>query len=92
MINIIRKKAGVVMTFYEKFVDECNKKHIRPSKAALEIGVAKNTYYSWKNRGVAPKRIMIDKIAEYFGVDSSAFYDARLETILEKHLGTKLEF
>ena len=38
------------------------------------------------------KTAVVMHFAEYFGVDSSAFYDARLETILEKHLGTKLEF
>ena len=70
------------MTFYEKFLDECDKKHVRPSKVIDEIGVSRNTYYTWKNKGVAPKLVIINRIADYFGVDIKEFERARRETIL----------
>lgn len=54
--------------FFDRFCELCKKKGISPSKAALEIGIAKSTVSAWKNMGTSPQMAMLQKIAEYFDV------------------------
>lgn len=56
--------------FYDQYCFLCHQKGVSPSKAALEMGIAKSTVSVWKNRGTAPQAAQLQKIAEYFGVST----------------------
>lgn len=54
--------------FYDQYCLLCKKAGVSPSKAAIDIGIAKSTVSVWKNRGTAPQAAQLQKIADYFGV------------------------
>lgn len=54
--------------FYDVFVELCSKKGVKPTRAALDIGLSKATPTLWKKRGYTPRGDIINKIAAYFGV------------------------
>lgn len=54
--------------FYDIFAELCEKREIKPSKAAEECGINKSNVSSWKNNGYVPRGDALNKIAEYFGV------------------------
>ncbi len=54
--------------FYDIFVELCAKKGVKPTRAALDMGLSKATPTLWKNKGYTPRGDIINKIAAYFGV------------------------
>lgn len=59
--------------FYDKFIDLCNKKGVKPSRVAIETGFNKGSISSWKKnaelgKDVKPTTEILEKIAEYFDV------------------------
>ena len=54
--------------FYDKYIKLCEGKGISPSKAAEEIGFHKSSITNWKNNGYTPRREILVKLSDYFGV------------------------
>lgn len=54
--------------FYDIFVELCAKKGVKPTRAALDMGLSKATPTLWKNKGYTPRGDIINKVAAYFGV------------------------
>lgn len=66
--------------FYDIFVELCAKKGVKPTRAALDMGLSKATPTLWKNKGYTPRGDIINKVAAYFGVS----VDYLLETKKKK--------
>lgn len=58
------------MDFYDRYVILCNKKGVKPSRAAIEIGMTKTAVSNWKARNTTPTDSNLKKIADYFGVST----------------------
>ena len=54
--------------FYDVYSALCKEKGISESKAAEEIGLNRSTVNKWK-KGATPKSQILQRIAEYFGVE-----------------------
>ena len=54
--------------FYTTFEDLCNKRGIRPGRAAGEIGISRAAVTRWKQEGFTPRGDVLERIAAYFGV------------------------
>ena len=55
------------MTFYQRYIELCNKIGKAPSAVATEIGLTKTAVNRWKN-GSNPTDATASKIASYFNV------------------------
>lgn len=55
------------MTFWNRFIGECERKGIKPNPAAEEMNISSATLTKWKN-GSAPSTALLNKVAHYFGV------------------------
>ena len=53
--------------FYDIFLQLCAEKGVKPTPAALAIGVSSAAAAKWK-KGATPSGDTLQKIAEYFGV------------------------
>lgn len=62
------------MTFYEKFLQLCKEKNVKPSMVAQAIGLSNSSATYWK-RGAIPKLETIKKIAAYFEVPVTDFFN-----------------
>lgn len=60
---------------YEKFEKLCAEKGVTPYKVSKETGVSTATLTSWKQGKYSPKKEKLQKIADFFGVPVSYFYD-----------------
>ena len=60
---------------YSKFEKLCEDRSVRPSDVSKATGVSTATISSWKKGRYSPKIDKLNKIADYFGVDSSYFSD-----------------
>lgn len=60
---------------YEKFEKLLKERGVKPSDVADATGIKKPTFTAWKNGKYTPKADKIQKIAEYFGVPVSYFYE-----------------
>jgi transcriptional regulator with XRE-family HTH domain len=56
--------------FYDVFAELCEKRGIKPSKAAEECGINKSNVSNWKNNGYVPRGDALNKIADYFCVST----------------------
>lgn len=54
--------------FYDLYCSLCKQKNIKPTRAAIEIGLSKGLPSTWKRSGTTPQREQLVKIAEYFDV------------------------
>jgi transcriptional regulator with XRE-family HTH domain len=54
--------------FYETFCRLCQVHSLTPSGAAAKIGFNRASVTMWKNTGNAPKKELLIKIADFFGV------------------------
>lgn len=60
---------------YEKFEKLCAEKGVTPYKVSKETGVSTATLTSWKQGKYNPKKEKLQKIADFFEVPISYFYD-----------------
>lgn len=67
------------VNFYNKFVELCKEKGLKPSRAGIEAGVPKQTVSNWK-AGRKPSDTYIAQLADYFGVPVSYFSEEDQET------------
>lgn len=58
--------------FWEKFLDLCNERNVKPNPVAKELNISSGSVTGWKN-GVQPRDLQLKKIADYFGVPMSYF-------------------
>lgn len=58
------------MSFYERFVLLCEKKGVKPSRAASECNINRSNVTNWKNNGYTPRGDVLQRIADYFGVST----------------------
>lgn len=56
------------MTFYERFSALCDKKGVKPGRAAEDCGINRSNVNSWRDRGYTPRGDALQRIADYFGV------------------------
>lgn len=56
------------MSFYEKFVSLCEKKGVKPGRAASDCGINRSNVTSWKNNGYTPRGEVLQRLAVYFEV------------------------
>lgn len=61
--------------FYDVFEKLCTEKGIKPGRAADEIGISRATVTNWKKNGYSPRRDILKKIAQYFGVSVDLLLD-----------------
>ncbi len=62
------------MTIYEKILELCNEKGIKPSQLCREAGIPKSTFNEIKQgRTKTPSTSTLSKIASYFGVSLGYF-------------------
>ena len=54
--------------FYDIFLNLCQKRGIKPSRAAEECGINKSNVSNWKSNGYVPRGEALGKLATYFGV------------------------
>lgn len=55
--------------FYDRYLQLCNNKGIKPSPAAVEAGISKSLVSKWKkNSSEVPSMDILEKLAKYFGV------------------------
>ena len=70
------------MSFYDKFLDLCNRRGVTPSRAAQEAGISRSLPSKWKKYpNTAPSTDIMKQISRYFGVSvnellSDAAYEA----------------
>ena len=62
--------------FYERFIDLCAKVGKSPSVVVSEIGMNKSAASNWNRGKNDPSMRTIEKVASYFGVDTSYFTGA----------------
>lgn len=62
------------MSFYEKVCKLCRWGGVTPTALSIKLGMSRSAPTAWKN-GKVPRPDTIKKIADYFGVDVSYFYD-----------------
>lgn len=55
--------------FYDRYVQLCEKKHISPTRAAIEAGFSKSLVSKWKSEKTKePSPDIVRKLANYFGM------------------------
>ena len=59
--------------FYDRFIELCDKKGVKPSRVAIEKGFNKGSITSWKRnaeigKDVKPTTEILEKIADYFNI------------------------
>ncbi len=64
--------------FYTKFVKLCNERNISPSAVAEQIGLSRAANTKW-SAGQIPRKATMQKIADYFKVPISYFYEETAE-------------
>ena len=69
------------MTFYEKFIEECNKSGKSPSIVMEEMGLNRSTLTGWKQGKAIPSDATMVIVAKYFDRDLAEFAAARAESI-----------
>ena len=53
--------------FWDKFLQLCNQKHMKPNPVAKELGISSGAVTKWKN-GATPQGETLVKIGNYFDV------------------------
>lgn len=54
--------------FYDTFLSLCEKKGVKRTRAAVEMGFSESAPVMWRRRGNMPPASDLVKIADYFGV------------------------
>lgn len=69
---------GGLFVFYDRFIQLCKERNIKPTPLIVELGLSSSNAAQWK-KGSTPRPQVLQKIADYFGVPISYFYET-LET------------
>lgn len=68
----MKRKGGDRL--YAKYEALLNKYHVTTYRVAKETGIQSSTFTAWKQGTYTPKVDKIQKIADFFGVPISYFY------------------
>lgn len=69
------------MNNYEEFERLCKLNGVTPYKVSKETGVSRASLSAWKLGDYKPKRDKLQKIADYFHVDVSIFYEDEMNEL-----------
>ena len=58
---------GGDFVFYDRFIELCNKKGVKPTPLVVELGLSSSNASQWK-KGSTPRPDILQKIADYFDV------------------------
>ena len=61
--------------FYDKFVELCQAKGVRPTVAAVDMGLSKATPSKWKKTKATPQTETLTLVANYFGVSVNSLLE-----------------
>lgn len=75
--------------FYDLYCSLCTQKNIKPTRAAIEIGLSKGLPSTWKKFGTTPQREQLVKIAEYFGVSVDYLLGKEKNPVIDDDDGSK---
>lgn len=56
------------MNFLDRLLFLISKNHITKNKLLTDLGLSKNSFVDWSNRGTVPSGDVLSKIADYFNV------------------------
>lgn len=78
------------MNFYEKFISECAKRNLIPSKAMVDMGLSKSTLTRWKYNQSLPSDYLLSVVANFFNCDLEELSAARdTSSVLRAQEATK---
>ena len=60
--------------FYERFVQLCEQRGVKPSRAAVEANIAKSAVANWKQNGQNPNSRNVEKLCAYFGISRDELF------------------
>ena len=60
--------------FYDRYVELCRKNGMSPTGVARKVGISSRTAADWA-LGAEPRNSTLKRIADYFNVDVSYFYE-----------------
>lgn len=60
--------------FYEKYIELCKQTNKRPYSVSKELGLSSSNVAQWQ-KGSTPRPQVLQRIADYFGVPVSYFYE-----------------
>lgn len=60
---------------YERFAKLLDERHVTAYQVSKATGIASSTFYEWRDGRYEPKVEKIKKIAKYFGVPLTYFYE-----------------
>lgn len=60
--------------FYDRYIELCQKRGKKPYTVAKELGLTNSNVAQWK-KGSTPRPDVLQKIANYFGVKVSYFFE-----------------
>lgn len=70
--------------FWENYLELCNERGIKPTRAIREMGISTGIGSSWK-LGAVPRIAVAQKVADYFGVTVERLYHGKTETAADTH-------
>ena len=63
---------GGVIVFYDKYMELCRKKGVKPSRAAMDAGISKSLVTKWQtNKVEIPSSEVLSKLSKYFNIPVS---------------------
>lgn len=65
--------------FYDRYVQLCEQKKVKPSRAAEDAGVSKSAVTNWKKNGAEPTGENVKKLCAYFEVTRSELFGEQNE-------------
>lgn len=72
--------------FYDKFVELCKAKGVKPTVAAVEMGLSKATPSKWKRTEATPQTETLTLVANYFGVSVNSLIEVEDSNSLDDML------
>lgn len=71
------KEKEPTAMFFDRFLDLCTAKGVKPGRACVDMGVSRSLAAKWKNNGtMRPSTEVLEKMSAYFGIS--------IDEILEK--------
>ena len=63
--------------FFDQLQQLCKDKGVSMTKLVTEIGMSKSAVTYWRKSGAVPKADILQKIADYFNINVSYFYEEK---------------
>ena len=74
------QNKGCDFVFYDKFLELCKKKGVKPTPAATDAGISKSLVTKWKTEKIeVPSAEVLTKLSKYFNVPVSELLGEELE-------------